>query len=186
MNRYSRIVVLILGCCPYAVSLSQALGPDDDEGSTPDTEIAELESRFSSTDPGVFRILRTSFELPSVPLRLLKREAYEGRLAEWGERWNSTDVIGGDQATAQHVLSWISGSTTLIVFRTGGFGGSTTNLLLFDSASPVYCMYRSYSKDIPAMLSIEGIQWLMRPGRTFGVPRPTCRARYVSSMRRTE
>jgi hypothetical protein len=182
------IILLVMASANYGAVLAQSrsFGSSDFDGVSP-TELTEkirrLETLLSSTEPSVFRVIRTSDELPYRALAMLKAVA-SSNLAEWGERWNAGDIITShNEPRAQHVVSWVSSSTTATVFKTGGFGVAV-NLLLTDVTVPIYCVYRLDGKD-PSM-SIEDLQWLLRRNRGYRAPKPECRPYDVASLRHIE
>ena len=180
------IIGLALAGSHHAVCLGQVakLENDGNEAAVSvEAEIARLEQIFVSTEPSAFRVVHTSAELPAKSLEILSRWFPRG-LAEWGEPWNSGDVIDDDQPTGQHVVSWVSGSTTLVVLNRGGITGQHPDLLLTDTTMPIYCHYRLRPTSVPSTPSIDSMQNLFRPGRARDDSKLQCfDARYVSSGR---
>lgn len=132
------------------------------EGSGPDSygAVAELESLFFSSDPSLFRAAHASTDLPHRALKALQRAVPFGNLVERGGRWNTGDLLSEDRLMAEFVVSWISATTALIVYRTGGWGIST-NLLLIDSTVATYCVYQGYERGLAAELSVADAQQLL-------------------------
>jgi hypothetical protein len=180
------VMLLVLMSATHGVVLAQSRSVSAsrfDDVSTTELmeEVRHLEGLFSSEEVSVFRVIHTSDELPSRALAMLKSVVSRGSLAEWGEGWNSTDILSKDEPMARHVVSWVSSSITVTVFQTGGFG-VTTNLLLTDVAERIYCVYGLGRKD--PSVSLEGAQWLLRPNRRYGVPKPECHPYDAASLHR--
>jgi hypothetical protein len=188
MNGRRRIALCVLASVAPALSSGQQNDLDHGQSvSRLDAQIARLESLFVSGEPPSFRAIRTSGELPAVPLALLRHESFDGKLAERGEPWSSGDIISDHEPMVQHVASWVSPSATLIVYRSGGWAGPRTNLLLYAERAPIYCIYGAYQRETPRTPTIESMQRLLTSGRDDGDPKPPCNAPGdVSSMRRIE
>ncbi|MDZ7768229.1 MAG: hypothetical protein U5K38_03750 [Woeseiaceae bacterium] len=100
-------------------------------------EISELESNFSSTK---FRIIHEVAEIPrDVQTKLYSVTGAE--IADFGEQWNSTDLLYPGAPTAQHLFTGVTDAIAAVAFRTGGFGGATLRLLLTKWQADWFCLY---------------------------------------------
>jgi hypothetical protein len=99
-----------------------------------------------------------------------------GNVAEWGHDWNSGDIASRDQPMAQHVISFTSGSVSVVVFHSGGFSGPVTDVLLTATSSPVYCLFRRVWNDSATMLTLTSLRASAKRHR-FSQAESTCRER---------
>lgn len=119
---------------------------------------ARLESLFSSESMQSFLIVREASALPAAVHALLAANVHFGGIAEWGEDWNTTDVVSQDRPTAQHVISFVSNRASAVVYQSGGIGGPRTNLLLTHASHDVFCVFRGAWESFPSNLSIRSLQ----------------------------
>jgi hypothetical protein len=117
-----------------------------------------LESLFARESKTAFRIVREAGALPSDVHSMLMASVPFGNVAEWGEDWDSGDIVSRDRPMAQHVVSFISGNVSMVIFRSAGIGGPMTNVLLTGNPSPAYCVLQHVWEDIPTMLTLTWLQ----------------------------
>jgi len=160
-----RVLLIALAGGLQTVAYSQAnrrasLAGSDSSEQGVHQDVVELESAFISSDPSLYQAVHTSTDLPQRVRAAVQRQVPYGNLVQRGERWNTGDIISEDRPMAEHVISWISDTTALVVYRTGGWG-VVTNLLLFDSTVATYCVYGGHNRALAAQLRLFEAQQLL-------------------------
>lgn len=101
--------------------------------------IAVLERNFVS-DPDHEIVYRVA-ELPEDVKRKLYAETGP-RIANYGQFYNTTDLVDSDYPSAQHRFSLVSENTAAVLYRRGGGRAHTQNLLLIARDSTGFnCVY---------------------------------------------
>ncbi len=123
-----------------------------------DFEIAELEKDFAAAE---FHIVNRAIDI-SLDIRD-KLFSIGGRgIADFGERWNPTDVMHPDVPTAQHLFTGESDVVAAVAFRTGGYAGVSLNLLVARRQSDWFCLYHVPLKE-QIVDSMDFLQQLFPP-----------------------
>ena len=100
-------------------------------------EVTELERDFASAD---LRIIHRASDI-SIDVREKLFSITGQTIADFGEQWNSTDVLYADQPTAQHLFTGESDVVAAVAFQTGGYGGATLRLLVTRRQADWFCLY---------------------------------------------
>ena len=119
---------------------------------------ARLQALLAAESAASFSTVRETVELPAEVHSMLVASVPLGGVAEWGDDWNSGDVVSSDRPMAQHIVSFVSERVSAVVFRTGGITRANMNLLLTDASSPVYCVYSSLGEPFLSNVTIEALQ----------------------------
>ncbi|MDJ0760709.1 MAG: hypothetical protein QNJ19_15035 [Woeseiaceae bacterium] len=102
-----------------------------------DYEVADLEADFAKAD---LRIINKTADIPLDTQEKLFSITGEN-IADFGEYWNSTDMLYAGTPTVQHLFSGESDLVAAVAFRTGGWGGASLRLLLARRQSEWFCLY---------------------------------------------
>jgi hypothetical protein len=122
------------------------------QGAAQEAEIAELEKAFAEAD---LRIINTLSDVPDDVIAALCPKD-KCNFSDFGEWWNTTDVIYGDEPRAQHLYTGISDAIAAVVYQTGGLAGPGQTLLLMNRHSHWSCRY-----GIPRRFGIvDNMSWI--------------------------
>ena len=102
-------------------------------------EVDRIESAFvrAANIPIVNRIS----ELPDDVLERFEQIVSWTRMADFGELWNTGDVVSGELPGSQHIFSGVSQDFVAIVYLEGGITGRSVRMLLAERHAPGACMY---------------------------------------------
>jgi hypothetical protein len=105
----------------------------------PASPIARIERAFVESPD--LELVHEIKNLPPDVVEAFRSLAHWERMAEWGQDWNSTDAIEGNEPLSQHVFSAVSATLAVVVFQSGG-QARTTNVLVAERGQPGLCHYR--------------------------------------------
>jgi len=106
-------------------------------GATQEEEIEALEKKFYDSD---LEIRRTLSEVPDDVLELLCT-SFKCNFSDFGDWWNQTDVIYGDEPLGQHLYTGLSESIAAVLYQRGGMAGPHRTLMLMNRDSDWACLY---------------------------------------------
>lgn len=122
-------------------------------------DIAALFRDFSEAE---FQIINRFADLPRDVYTTICGES-ECNIAEFGESWNTTDLIGDELGPLwQHRFSGVSEDFAAVVYQLGGIAGPHTYLYLMRRKSDWACRY-SVPPRFSDAHSIASFQWLLSP-----------------------
>src|SRR5690606_16032887 len=105
-------------------------------------EITRIEAAFVAA-----RQIKVINRIADLPEDVLERfdsnpiAPFWDRMAEWGEVWNSLDVMGDEEDIYQHVFSGLSETVAIVLYREGGITGAYSILLIAERGVPGACRY---------------------------------------------
>lgn len=131
------VLVAIVGLLALTVSA----GVKGSEAQVP--PLSPLEKAFLNIDESDLEFLYRVSELPEDVLAKLRQSTNDRRVANLGETWNATDVIGDEEATYQHRFTFLTSTLGGTYYLSGGHGVRGNLLLYFRGrlASTTYCHY---------------------------------------------
>jgi hypothetical protein len=119
-----------------AVLLSALSSSPYSQGS--ELKIERMEQMFVTA--GDLEIVNKIDDLPPDVIDGLRTAARWEFMADWGERWNPTDMIGSGDLTRQHLFSAVSPNVVAIIFRMGGLGVGT-GIIIAERGVDGFCRY---------------------------------------------
>jgi hypothetical protein len=156
MIRYSTCLLLFLGLgLASSVPAQQRLTPE-----------GEIERAFAQADN--LEVINRISDLPPDVISVFRSVVRWDFMADWGEAWNSTDVVSHGDLVQQHVFSAISEAVVVVVFQAGGIGGTHTNVAVAQRDLPGFCLYQ-IGDVLPREIST--IQYAFRNRNVHGTAR---------------
>ena len=114
-----------------------------------DSEIERIEAEIAGASE--FEIFQKLGDIPPDVIDAFRLTVLWDRMAEWGEPWNTGDVIREGDQHRQHVFSAVSPTVAVVVFRTGGWVVST-RIAVAERSTPGLCEYNGGER-IPDSIS---------------------------------
>jgi hypothetical protein len=135
------------------------------------TPTGEIERAFAQADD--LEIINRISDLPPDVISVFRSVARWDSMADWGETWNSTDVVSQGDLVQQHVFSGISEAVVAVVFQSGGIVGTHTILVVAQRDRPGFCLYL-IGDVLPSEMSFIQYAFRNRNVHWNGAP-PMCR-----------
>ncbi|MGS2724831.1 hypothetical protein ACVBEJ_13915 [Porticoccus sp. GXU_MW_L64] len=116
--------------------------------------VTELETAIKNE--GFFELIHQPDNLPADIQELLPIRPPTFTMAAYGEDWSSGCVIREGVPSSQLQFAGITNKLAVVVFHTGGISGQTTQIILKERESNLYCRYRPVK--LQSVASIKRVQ----------------------------